>query len=189
MRGRAPVLMLMAVLVGIGVLVGESPAAARHNFSMLEVHPRQAAAGDVVSVWGYSYTKPAFVRFGAVDGPVLARLEPTPNNDIQGTVRIPPDARPGRYILFAMHQDENGRPTRFPGQAAIVVSGPGGPPVNLTTGLELEPRPRGVLERGPVPLSNLVLVGLAAAVAASLLAAVVLLVLSKRRGVANGTSP
>lgn len=180
--------MLMAVLGGIGVLMGESPAVARHNFSMLEVHPQQAAAGDEVSVWGYSYTKPAFVRFGALDGPVLARLEPTPNNDIQGTVRIPLDARPGRYILFAMHQDEAGRPTRFPGRAAIVVSGPGGPPVNLTTGLELEPRPRGVLERDPVPLTNLVLVGLATAGAGSLLGAIVLVVLPKRRRIADGKS-
>jgi len=155
---------------------------------MLEVNPQQATSGQEVTVSGYSYTKTAVVRFGALDGPVLARLEPTPNNDIRGIVRIPADARLGRHVLFAMHEDENGKPTRFPGRAAIVVSGSGGPPIGLNQELELEPRPRGVLERDAVSRENLLLVAVATAGAGSLVAGLAL-VLSGRRRNTVGTSP
>ena len=181
-------MLLVGLLGTLVVFVSDSPANARHNFSMLAVTPQHAAAGDEVTLSGYSYTKTAVVRFGALDGPVLARLEPDSNNDIRGTVRIPPETRPGRHILFAMHQDEQGKPTRFPGRAAIVVAGPGGPPVGAQTGLELEARPEGVLERDSVPLGNLFLVAVATAGLGSLLAGIVLVVLPGRGRVAPGAS-
>jgi hypothetical protein len=185
---------LSAVLGTIGVLgvvgVGRlAPAGARHNFSMLEVRPGQAAAGEEVTVSGFSYTRTATVRFGAIDGPVLARLDPTANNDITGTVRIPADARPGRHVIYAMHEDAAGRVTRFPGRAAVVVTGPGGVPANLDTGLELEERPQGLLGREGVPVGRLVLVGLAAAGGASLLAPIVWVVLTRRRPGASPGAP
>lgn len=189
MRKHRGVAALFALILGLGGLVvvaWDTPADARHNFSMLAVSPQQAAAGDEVTVSGFSYTKTAVVRFGALDGPVLARLEPNANNDIRGTVRIPPEARPGRHVLFAMHQDEQGKPTRFPGRAAIVVSGPGGPPLGVTTGLALEPRPQGVLQRESVSRGSLVLVAVATAGAGCLLAGVVLVLLAGRRRVADG---
>lgn len=180
--GRRAAALVVATMVGGGLLMLTGPpAAARHNFSMLTVRPSVAAPGDEVTVSGFSYTKTAVVRFGAVDGPELARLEPNANNDISGTVRIPADARPGRHVLFAMHQDDQGRPTRFPGRAALVVAGPGGPPVNLTTGLELEPRPVDPLARDAVPLSGVVLVALGSAGAAAFLAGTVMIVVSRRR--------
>jgi len=182
--------MAVSVLgVGTLILLTGSPAAARHNFSMLTVHPQLAAPGEEVTVSGFSYTKTAVVRFGRVDGPELARLEPTPNNDISGTVRIPPETPPGRHVLFAMHEDEAGKPTRFPGRAAIVVSGPGGPPPNLTTGLELEQRPDGPLERDPVPLSQVFVTGLATAGGAGLVAGIALIALARRRGAPHDASP
>lgn len=174
--------------IGLAVLVRASPASARHNFSMLAVAPQAAAAGDEVTVFGFSYTKTAVVRFGALDGPVLARLEPTSNNDIRGTVRIPPETRPGRHVLFAMHQDEQGKPTRFPGRAAIVVSGPGGLPAGVQVGLELEARPEGVLERESVPRRNLLVAAVATVGAASLVAGIVLLVAARRRRLAPGAA-
>ena len=183
-----PRLLLVGLVGTLGVLVSDSPANARHNFSMLAVTPQQAAAGNEVTVSGFSYTKTAVVRFGALDGPVLAQLEPDSNNDIRGTVRIPPDTPPGRHILFAMHQDEQGKPTRFPGRAAIVVSGPGGPPVGVKTGLEPESRPEGVLERDSVPLGRLLLVAVATAGLGSLLAGIVSMVLAGRRPVTAGGS-
>lgn len=189
MRKHRGVAALVALILGLGGLVVVAsgvPADARHNFSMLAVSPQQAAAGDEVTVSGFSYTKTAVVRFGALDGPVLARLEPDANNDIRGTVRIPPEARPGRHVLFAMHQDEQGKPTRFPGRAAVVVSGPGGPPLGVTTGLALEPRPRDVLQRDSASPGSLVLVAVATAGAGCLLAGVVLVLLAGRRRVADG---
>ena len=172
---------LLVGVIGLVVLVRETPADARHNFSMLAVAPQTATAGDEVTVSGFSYTKPAFVRFGALDGPVLARLDPTPNNDIRGTVRIPPGTPPGRHVLFAMHQDEQGKPTRFPGRAAIVVSGPGGLPAGVNVGLALESRPVGVLEQDSVSRGNLLLVGVATAAGGCLLAGIVLMVMARRR--------
>lgn len=180
--GRSLPLILVGLVGSVIGLVSISPANARHNFSMLAATPEQAAAGDEITVSGFSYTKTAVVRFGALDGPVLARLEPTANNDIRGTVRIPPETPPGRHVLFAMHQDEQGKPTRFPGRAAIVVSGPGGQPIGVKdTGLELESRPEGVMEEDPVSRGNLLLVAVATAGVGSLLAGIVVVVVAGRR--------
>lgn len=174
-------LLLLAVVGSLTGLVLDSPAEARHNFSMLAVQPQQAKAGDEVTVSGFSYTKTAVVRFGSLDGPELARLEPTSNNDIGGTVRIPPETPPGRYILFAMHQNEQGKPTRFPGRAAVVVSGPGGPPLGVETDLKVEPRPQGVLEGESVSTGNLFLAAIATVGVASLLVGIVVVITAARR--------
>lgn len=189
MTGRAqlwgPVLLVLVLVLGSALAMAwQAPVHARHNFSMLEVSPRQATSGQEVTVAGFSYTKTAVVRFGALDGPVLARLEPTSNNDIRGVVRIPPDAQPGRHILYAMHEDDKGKPTRFPGRAAIIVSGPGGPPLGVNDELNFESRPIGVLERDSVSQANLLLAAVGAAGAASLVAGVAL-VLSARRRIAE----
>ena len=182
---RARALLAPAVLVigSVLALAWPAPVQARHNFSMLEVSPRHATSGQEVTVSGFSYTKTAVVRFGALDGPVLAELEPTSNNDISGVVRIPPDAPPGRHILFAMHQDDKGKPTRFPGRAAIIVSGPDGPPRGVNDELQLEARPIGVLERDSISGGNLLFVAAATAGAASLVAGAFLVVFGRRRRV------
>ena len=174
---------LVLVLGSVLAMVWPEPVQARHNFSMLEVTPQQATSGQEVTLSGFSYTKTAVVRFGALDGPVLARLEPTSNNDISGVVRIPPDAKPGRYILFAMHEDDKGKPTRFPGRAAITVSGPGGLPRGVNDELQLEVRPIGVLERNSISGGNLLFVAAATAGAASLVAGAFLVVFGRRRRV------
>ena len=181
--GRGALLVPLVVVVGsaFALPLWQAPAAARHNFSMLEVSPQQTTSGQEVTVSGFSFTKTAVVRFGALDGAVLARLEPTSNNDIRGVVRIPPDTPPGRHILFAMHEDDKGKPTRFPGRAAIIVSGPGGPPLGVNDEFNLESRPIGVLERDSVSLGNLVFVAVAAAGAASLVAGTSLVLSSRRR--------
>ena len=185
MQLRARALLPPAVLLlgTVLALAWPAPVQARHNFSMLEVSPRHATSGQEVTVSGFSYTKTAVVRFGALDGPVLAELEPTSNNDISGVVRIPPDAKPGRHILFAMHQDDKGKPTRFPGRAAIIVSGPDGPPRGVNDELQLEARPIGVLERNSISGGNLLFVAAATAGAASLVAGAFLVVFGRRRRV------
>lgn len=187
LRGSALVVPL-AIVLGSGLaLLWHGPAEARHNFSMLEVSPQHATSGQEVTVSGFSYTKTAVVRFGALDGPVLARLEPTSNNDIRGVVRIPPDTPPGRHILFAMHEDDKGKPTRFPGRAAIIVSGPGGPPLGVDGEFRLESRPIGVLEQRSVSRGTLLFVAVGTAGGASLVAGI-FLVLSARRRNAEATS-
>lgn len=188
-RVGAARLLLLVVATGAAVLWWQAPAAARHNFSMLEVDPAQAAPGDEVTVRGFSYTEATQVRFGALDGPVLATLEPSPNNDIEATVRIPADAEPGRHVLFAMHTDVDGNPTRFPGQAAITVVGAGGPPLNVTTGLEVEPRPAGLVLREPASSAELAMVALATVGAASLVTALAAGTLAARRDRTGGMRP
>lgn len=152
----------MTLLVVVGLLAMQAAALARHNFSMLQADPQEVTAGEQVRVSGFSYTETAVVRFGAVDGPMLARLEPTDNEDIEGTVRIPGDTEPGRYVLFAMHEDAAGQPARFPGQAAVTVVGAGGAPLDLVTGLEVEDRPVGLVAQESPSIAALALVALAA---------------------------
>lgn len=187
LRGRALAVPLFIVLGSVLALVWHGPAEARHNFSMLEVTPQQATSGQEVNVSGFSYTKIAVVRFGTLDGPVLARLDPTANNDISGVVRIPPDTPPGRHVLFAMHEDDRGKPTRFPGRAAIIVSGPGGPPLAVVDEFKLESRPIGVLEQSSVSRGDLLFAAVGTAGGASLVAGIFLLMSARRRS-AEGTS-
>lgn len=160
----------------------QAAALARHNFSMLQAEPQVVVPGDQVTVSGFSYTETAVVRFGALDGPVLTRLQPTPNEDIEGTVRIPRDTAPGRYIVFAMHEDGDGEPARFPGQAAVTVVGPGGAPLDLSTGLEIEPRPAGLVVGDSAGVGQLALVALAAVGAVGAVAMVLFGLVSPPRG-------
>lgn len=159
------VLLFFAAAVIVGTL--HSPAHARHNFSTLQsVEPRQAAAGESVTVRGFSYTDTVEIRFGALDGPVLTEVEPDANDDITAEVRIPPDAEPGRYILYAVQRDEDGDISRYPGQANVWVVGEGAPPVDEDTP-EVEPRLAGlVVQEGP-GLGSLLFVAMATAAVAA----------------------
>lgn len=140
------------------------PAQARHNFSMLKVSPELGMAGAEVSVNGFSYPVNAKVsiRFNALDGPVLAELEPTANQDIGGPVRIPEGTASGRYVLYAVQYGTDGRPNRIPGRGALTVVGSGGTRPALPTGLELESRPTALATSKGASSGQLVLVALGA---------------------------
>ncbi len=160
-RHRWPATTGLALLF---VMAFGTPAFARHNFSMLKVNPERGIPGGDVSVSGFSYpvnTKVS-IRFNALDGPVLAALDPTPNQDISGTVRIPTETAPGRYVLYAVQADSSGKPNRIPGRAAFTVSGREGQAVAVASGLELEARSNALIKGGGVGVGQLVLVGLGA---------------------------
>lgn len=108
---------------------------------MLEVDKQEIAAGEEIGVTGFSYTDTVYIRFGSTDGQILAELQPSEDDIIKGTVQVPVGTPAGRYVLYAVQQDAEGNPSRFPGQAAVTVVGPGGPPLGLTTGFEAEARP------------------------------------------------
>lgn len=118
---------LLAVIVGFAltVMAPLSHARARHNFSTLQVSELTVAAGGKVEVSGFSYTADVFVQLGDVDGLLLAKLTPSSDNIIKATVTIPADTPPGRHVLFALQRDGQGAPSRLPGRAAIIVTGPG----------------------------------------------------------------
>lgn len=161
-------LKLALVLSVVPVLLA-APASARHNFSMLTVEPEVAAPGEEVVVSGFSYPPETtvLIRFDDLDGPVLAELEPTSNDDIEGTVTIPADADPGRYVLYALQYGDDGTPNRIPGRAALTVSSPGATPASASTALDVEARSASLLRsEGPgagelaaVALGSLALAG------------------------------
>lgn len=170
------------IVAVVGLLVALSlPASARHNFSILEVADQEVAAGEEVVVSGFSYTDTAFIRFGRVDGSVLAALEPTDDDIIKGTVRIPEATPAGRYVLYAVQQDEAGNPSRFPGRAALTVAAPGGPPLEVAARLEQEVLPADLIVADAFSVGGFVALALATVGVASLVTLVVYGLVSPRR--------
>ena len=160
---------LLAVVVGIGCV--QLPASARHNFSMLDVDRAEVVAGEEIGVSGFSYTDTAYIRFGSVDGQILAELQPSDDDMIKGTVQIPMGTPAGRHVLYAVQQDADGAPSRFPGLAALTVVEPGGPPLGLATGFETEARPEDLIESAPFSIGDFLSLALAMVGALSLLTA------------------
>jgi hypothetical protein len=148
---------------------------------MLAVADQEVAAGDEVGVSGFSYTDTAYIRFGQLDGPVLVALEPTEDNIISGTVRIPQAVRPGRYVLYAVQQDEAGNPSRFPGQAALTVVEPGGPPLGSMRDAESEVRPASLIVADSFSLGEFLTIALATVGVMSLFTIVASAFASRRR--------
>lgn len=165
---RVPTLLAFAVAIIACVQV---PAAARHNFSMLEVDRQELAAGEEVGVSGFSYTDTVYIRFGSTDGEILAELQPSEDDIIKGTAQIPVGTPAGRYVLYAVQQDAEGYPSRFPGQAAVTVVEPGGPPLGLTTGLEIEERPVELIRSASFSIGDFLKLALATIGVLSLLTA------------------
>lgn len=173
----------LVALVPILAVLSAAPALGRHNFSMLRVNPELGVPGGEVSVSGFSYPVNAKVsiRFNALDGPVLAELEPNSNQDIAGTVRIPESAMTGRYVLYAVQYDQAGKVNRIPGRAAMTVVSPGGAPPAIPTGLELEARPSDLVREEGASAGELALAALGAFGAVALLTLLVTRIAVSRR--------
>lgn len=148
---------------------------------MLEVASQEVGAGGEVAVSGFSYTATVFIRFGQIDGPVLATLQPTDDDIISGTVRIPEATVSGRYVLYAVQQDEVGKPSRFPGQAALSVVEPGGPPLEPATPSAQEIRPPDFSVADELSLGGFLTIVLATFGSASLVTMVSLVIASRQR--------
>lgn len=182
---RVPTLLSLVVLIVASV---QMPASARHNFSMLEVDRQEMAAGEEVGLSGFSYTDTAYIRFGSADGQILAELQPSEDDIIEGTAQIPVGAPAGRYVLYAVQQDAQGKPSRFPGQASVTVVEPGGPPLGLATGFEIEARPEDLIESAPFSIGDFLTLALATIGALSLLTAAFYGLFIRRRH-ASGIRP
>ena len=92
------------------------------------VTPAQARPGDEVQVSGIRFVMPTPVvlRFGSVDGAVLATIDmPRSANTLFSTkVRVPADARPGPLVVVAMQEavpESGGAPWGVPARAIITV--------------------------------------------------------------------
>ena len=165
-----PVPALLAFVVAI-IACMQVPAAARHNFSMLEADRQKLAAGEELAVSGFSYTDTVYIRFGSTDGQILAQLQPSEDDVIKGTAQIPVGTPAGRYVLYAVQQDAEGQPSRFPGQAAVTVVEAGGPPLDLTNGFEAEERPVELIRSASFSIGDFLKLALASIGVLSLLTA------------------
>jgi hypothetical protein len=179
----------IGAMVAVGMVWLAPSASARHNLSMLRLVPDLSVPGGDVAVTGFSYTKPVSIHFDSISGPVLGTFTPDANSDLRGSVTVPPDTKPGSYLVFAT-QDEAGKVTRLPARARLTVAGGGGPPV-LGGSVAPEPRVASLARKDEeTKTGSLVLAGLAGAGVAMFLIGTTLVVASRRRSSAasSGTA-
>ncbi len=153
----------------------------------LDVTPRQASAGSQVTLKGVSYNRnPVMVRFNALDGPVIGTIQPTggsgtsSNWNLEGTVTLPADAKPGNYVLIATQPSTDGKLTQIPTRALVSISGTTPPVVGAPLDAQPVERPVGLIEADSVSTGAKVLVGLGVAGVAMFLAGIAALVASRR---------
>jgi len=153
----------------------------------LEVIPRQANAGSEVTLKGVSYNRnPVVVRFNALDGPVIGTIQPTggtgtsSNWNLEGTVSLPADAKPGNYVLVATQPSTDGKLTQIPTRGLVSISGTTPPVVGAPLGTEPVERPVGLVKADSVSTGAKVLVGLGVAGVAMFLAGIAALAASRR---------
>lgn len=180
----------VAVVAVAFSLASATPSFAPH-VAQLQITPNQAKAGEEVSVFGprgYGRTNPVEIHFESITGPVLATF--TPNEEVYalwgpGPVRIPTDAKPGVYSLFAT-QTLAANETHIrgvPSRGEITVLGPGGTPVLGATNAPAQPDQsgRGLVEEKPVSTGSIILVALGVAGVGMFLAGGAALAASRRR--------
>lgn len=153
----------------------------------LEVTPRQANAGSEVTLKGVSYNRnPVMVRFNSLDGPVIGTIQPTggsgtsSNWNLDGTVRLPADARPGNYVLVATQPSTDGKLSQIPTRGLVSISGTTAPVVGAPLAPEPVERPVGLVEADSVSTGAKVLAGLGVAGVGMFLAGIAALVASQR---------
>lgn len=185
-----------SAVVAVGAAVGVALAVASTAWACiagptLNVNPAQVKPGEEVTLSGFSYKGdlPIVVRFNALDGPVLGTFQPVEGRFgdpeiLSGKVTIPPETKPGSYILIAT-QSQDGALAQVPVRALITVTSTGGapivgaPPAPIETG-----RAVGLVQSEPSPSAIvLVLIGLGAAIVAAIFAWIVAVRPVQRRDV------
>ena len=179
-----------ALLVGAFLLASATPSPAPH-VAQLQVTPAQVKAGEEVTVFGprgYGRTNPVEIRAGSVDGPILGTFQP--NEELYamwgpGTVRIPENAPPGPFYLYAT-QTLAANETHIrgvPARGEVTIVGAGGAPVlSRAPEVPLDQEPAvGLLEEEPVSMGSVLLVALGVAGAGLFIAGLAVAVTSRRR--------
>ncbi|MDP9389437.1 MAG: hypothetical protein M3Q48_16360 [Actinomycetota bacterium] len=158
----------------------------------LKVSPVQVQPGQEVTVTGgpfgsSSFPKPhspVVLHLNAVDGPVLATIEPDGSGALSGSFVVPADTKPGNYVVVATQEAQVGDTTwGVPARALLQVVGDGGAPVvGQPLAAPVEERPVGLVEDAPVGVGELLLVGLGVAGVALFAAGMIALASARRRG-------
>jgi hypothetical protein len=156
----------------------------------LNLNPATVKAGQEVALSGFSYKGdlPIVVRFNGLNGPVLGTFEAAEgrfgdNEILAGKVTIPPDTKPGNYVLIATQSTPDGNLAQVPVRALVTVTADGGAPVVGAPVIQAETgRPVGpaVAERS-ASVWTLVLLGLGAAGVATLLVGAGAVLAGRRR--------
>ena len=179
-----------ALLVSAFLLASATPSPAPH-VAQLQITPGQVKAGDEVTVFGprgYGRANPVEIRAGSIDGPILGTFQP--NEELYamwgpGTVRIPENAKPGAYYLYATQTlAPNETHIRgVPARGEVTILGAGTAPVlSQAPEVPLEEQEKiGILEDEAVSMGSVLLVALGVAGAGLFIAGVAVAFSSRRR--------
>ena len=180
----------IAFMAVVSVLAVTAPPSSASTLATLELGVDRADPGEEVSFsgWYYNDVHPVMIRWGAVDGPVLATVTPDTFGvvhnhfrSIAGSLRIPADARPGRHLLVAT-QDfaPPGKITwGVPARTEIQV-GQGSAPPDRSASPPVSRLRSVAVDAGPGTAALLAAAGVGAA-AASVLVGLTVVVVRKRR--------
>ena len=161
----------------------------------LNLTPTQVKPGGEVALSGFSYKSdlPIVVRFNTLDGPSLGLFMPSggrfgDDEFLTAKVTIPPETKPGNYLLIATQSNPDGSLANIPVRALITVTGPAGAPA---VGAPVAPqdlgRPVGpVTSESSASIGTLLLVGVGVAGLALLAAGAATLWAGRRRRAPEG---
>ena len=188
-RHRRPVLALGGVVAA--VLVTASQAWPCASLAAVELTPAVVRPGQeaTVKVTFVNKDKPVELRWNALNGPLLATIEPsTFTEGLHGNWRfagakitIPADAKPGNYVLIANQEASKGTNTwGIPARGLVQVSD-GTPVLGQNLGPAPVVRPSNLVTEEGVTGGDLLLVGLGAAGITMLLAGFGIVLAASRR--------
>ena len=175
----------LAGMVAGAILFPLAAAWACLPVASLTSNPAQAQPGSQVTLTGSEFgTNPVDIHFNALNGPVLATLNPDSNGNFSGAVTIPSDAAPGSAVLVATQaaataSGSKGSSPGVPARALVTVVGPGGAPL-APVAAEAAGRPAALLVTSSAGAAPLILVALGALGVALLVAASVAMVGTRR---------
>lgn len=185
-----------SVLVAGGVFVAAVAAAASAwgcaSVAALDFTPGVAQPGSQVEVL-VTFTnkdKPVELRWDAVNGPLLATIEPATFTEglhgnwrfARGTITVPENATAGSHIVIASQEAAAGTATwGMPARGLLQVSRAGSPVVGAPVGPTATDRPVELVVDEAVGTGELLLVGLGAAGLTLLVGGMGLVLVTARR--------
>lgn len=180
---------------GVGALAALATASQAWgcaSLALVEIDPKVVQPGQevAVKVTFVNKDKPVELRWNALNGPLLATIEPATFTEglhgnwrfANGTITIPANATSGNYLLIANQEAVAGTNTwGIPARTLVQVSSAGSPVIGQPVGPVPEVRPESLVSEESVGSGELLLVGLGAAGISMLLAGFGIVVLASRR--------
>jgi len=116
----------------LSLVVAGATAWACVSGASVSLSTAQAKAGQEVGIRGAGFgkTDPVVLRFGSLDGPVVATLTPSASapfgNAISGPFTVPTNTKPGDYVVIATQSSPDGKISNAPVRVLLTVIGEGG---------------------------------------------------------------